>query len=79
MPPSTQTATQTTISQVHPDRILVRGYNLAELAGAYSFGDVVYLLMSGELPPNREGALIEAILVTATGQVAASSWSCNSS
>ena len=55
--------TKTSISQVYPDRILVRGYSLADLAGQRSFGDVVYLLMTGELPTGREGDLIEAMLV----------------
>ncbi len=54
---------QTAISQVYPDRVLLRGYNLADLAGSRSFGDVVYLLMTGELPAGREGQLIEALLV----------------
>jgi len=52
------------ISQVYPDRILVRGYSLVELVGTYTFGDVVYLLMTGELPHGQEGRLVEAILVS---------------
>jgi citrate synthase len=54
---------QTAISQVFSDRILVRGYSLTAMAGTYSFGDVVYLLMTGELPLGQEGEMIEAILV----------------
>ena len=53
----------TAISQVHPDRILVRGYSIADLAGACSFGDVLYLLLRGELPTPNEGKLMEAMLV----------------
>lgn len=53
----------TAISQVYPDRILVRGYNLVELATTHSFGDVVYLLLTGELPRGREGQLIETMLI----------------
>ena len=52
------------ISQLYPDRILVRGYDLVELVGTHTFGDVVYLLMSGELPGGQEGRLVEAILVS---------------
>lgn len=55
----------TAISQVFPDRIIVKGYNLAEMPGRYQFGDVVYLLMSGELPAGHEGDMIEAMLVAA--------------
>ncbi|MEA3334297.1 MAG: citryl-CoA lyase [Chloroflexota bacterium] len=54
---------QTSISQVFPDRILIRGYSLADLIGVYGFGDVVYLLLVGELPTGHEGGLIDAILV----------------
>lgn len=54
---------QTAISQLFPDKILVRGYNLAEMAGRYSLGDTLYLLLTGELPPGREGDLLEAMMV----------------
>ncbi len=54
---------QTKIAELRPDRILARGYNLAEMAGRYSFGDMVYLLLMGELPLGREGDLLEAMLV----------------
>ncbi len=53
----------TAISQIYPDRVLVRGYNLVDMAGGYTFGDVVYLLMTGELPRGPEGRMIEAMLV----------------
>ena len=54
---------QTNIAELHPDRILVHGYNLVEMGGRYSFGDTIYLLLMGELPPGREGDLLEAMLV----------------
>lgn len=54
---------QTTIAEVNDDRILLRGYDLVEMGGRFSFGDTVYLLMMGELPPGREGDLLEAMLV----------------
>ncbi len=57
---------KTAISELYPDRILVHGYNLAEMGGRYSFGDTVYLLLMGELPPGREGDLLEAMLVLTT-------------
>ncbi len=55
--------TRTTIAQLYPDRILVHGYNLVEMGERYSFGDMVYLLLTGELPPGRDGELLEAMLV----------------
>jgi len=54
---------KTTISQLYPDRILVRGYNLVEMAGRYSLGDAFYLLITGELPAGHEGELLEAMIV----------------
>lgn len=54
---------QTQIAELHPDRILVHGYNLVEMGGRYSFGDTIYLLLTGELPPGHEGDLLEAMLV----------------
>jgi citrate synthase len=55
---------KTSISQVRPNEILVRGYPIEELASKRSFGDVVYMLLTGELPVGNEGRLVEAILVT---------------
>jgi len=54
---------ETSIAQLHPDRVLVRGYNLVQMAGRRSFGDTVYLLVMGELPQGKEGDLLEAIMV----------------
>jgi citrate synthase len=54
---------KTAISRLYPDRILVRGYNLVEMAGRYSFGDTFYLLITGELPTGHEGDLLEAMMV----------------
>jgi len=57
---------RTSISQVKPNDIRVRGYDLLELIGNRSFGDVVYLLLSGELPDGNEGRMMDALLVSAT-------------
>ena len=57
---------KTAISRVAPNEIRVRGYDLTEMIGRRSFGDVVYLLLSGELPPGNEGRMIEACLVAAS-------------
>jgi citryl-CoA lyase len=55
---------KTAISKVSPNEILVRGYPIEQLTRHRLFGDVVYLLLTGELPPGKEGRLIEAILVS---------------
>jgi citrate synthase len=54
---------KTAVTEVFPDRIIVKGHSLVELAGRVSFGDLVYLLMRGELPRGKQGALIEAMLI----------------
>src|SRR4029453_7924360 len=53
------------ISQVKPNEILVRGYPIEQLTRHCCFGDVVFLLLTGELPARNEGGLAEAILVAA--------------
>src|SRR5437016_6069506 len=55
---------RTAISQVKPNEILVRGYPIEELIPHCSFGDVVFLLLTGERPRRSEGRLIEAMLVS---------------
>jgi citrate synthase len=54
---------RTAISQVGSNQILIRGYQVQELARKRSFGDVVFLLLTGQLPRGQEGRLVEAILV----------------
>ena len=55
---------KTAISKVSPNEILVRGYPIEQLTRRCSFGDVVFLLLTGELPRRKEGRLVEAILVS---------------
>ncbi|OQX55917.1 MAG: citryl-CoA lyase [Candidatus Aminicenantes bacterium 4484_214] len=55
---------KTSISQVEPNKILVRGYPIDGLMGQISFGQAVYLLFQGKLPPPEVGQLIETILVS---------------
>src|SRR3712207_389604 len=55
---------KTSISKVSPNEILVRGYRVDELTRTRSFGDVVYLLLTGDLPKGNQGKLVEAILVS---------------
>ncbi len=54
---------RTSISLVKPGKILIKGYDLIEMIGKKSFGDMVYLLFQGELPKENEGKMIDAILV----------------
>ncbi len=54
---------KTSISRVAPNDIMVRGYSIEDLTRRCSFGDVMHLLLTGELPVGNEGRMIEAILV----------------
>ena len=55
---------RTAITPIEPNKILVRGYPLDELMGRVSFAEVVYLVLSGELPSAAVGRLMEALLVS---------------
>lgn len=55
----------TSITDIAPDRVLIRGYLIDELMGRVSFGEAIYLVLTGELPSKDVGRLIEALLVSA--------------
>jgi succinyl-CoA synthetase alpha subunit len=52
------------ITRVEPNRVGVRGYDIAELMGRVSFGAAVYLILTGELPAPPIARLMDAILVS---------------
>ena len=54
---------KTAITKVEPNKLLLRGYRIDELMGKVSFSQAVYLTLMGELPPEKVGRLIDAILV----------------
>src|SRR5216110_2404428 len=54
----------TAITRVEPNKLAVRGYNIAELMGRVSFGAAVHLILRGELPSPPIARLMEAILVS---------------
>jgi citryl-CoA lyase len=60
---SDREAWPTALTSIQPNRILIRGYPIDELMGRVSFGDALYLLLSGELPSSTISRLIDAILV----------------
>lgn len=53
---------KTSISKVEPNKIVVRGYNLTDLVGRYSYAALTYLLWRGELPSNDEARMMDALL-----------------
>ena len=54
----------TALTQIEPNKILLRGYALDEIMGRVTFGESIYLLMMGEMPSPGVGRLMEAMLVS---------------
>ena len=54
----------TAITDIEPNSVRVRGYDIADLMGRVSFGQAVYLIIRGELPDEATGRLMEAIIVS---------------
>ncbi len=54
----------TGVTEIKPNRVAVRGYDIAELMGNVTFGQAVYLILRGELPSAAVGKLMDAILVS---------------
>lgn len=54
----------TAITKIEPNKVAVRGHDIAELMGRISFGAAVYLILTGKLPDERTGRLLDAILVS---------------
>ena len=55
---------KTAITKIEPNKVVVRGYRIDELMGRISFGEMVYLVLKGELPTPQIGKLMDAILVS---------------
>src|SRR5436853_7796443 len=51
------------ITRIEPNRVAVRGYDIADLMGRVSFGAAVYLILTGELPSPPVAHLMDAVLV----------------
>ncbi len=54
----------TSITDIQPNRILIRGYAVDELMGRLSFGEAIYLLLRGEIPSATIGRLFSAVLIS---------------
>src|SRR5437868_2056028 len=57
----------TGITRVQPNKVAVRGYDIAELMGRVSFGAAVHLVLKSELPSPPVARLMDAILVSSIG------------
>ena len=61
--PEPTTPWHTAITDVQPDHVRVRGYDIGELMGRVGFGSAVFLILRGKLPDEKVGRLMDAILV----------------
>ena len=55
----------TSIIDIEPDKIAVRGYPIQELIGTLRFPDMIWLMLRGEVPEPAQSRLLEAALVAA--------------
>src|SRR6185369_13001087 len=52
------------LTDIAPNKISVRGYPLDEMMGRLGFAEAVYLLLMGELPTPSIGRMLNAVLVS---------------
>src|SRR6478736_160771 len=52
------------LTEISPNKILVRGYPLDEMMGRLGFAEAVYLLLMGELPTTAIGRMLNAVLIS---------------
>src|SRR6058998_3266347 len=55
---------RTSLTDIAPNKIRIRGYPVDEIMGRLSFADAVYLLLMGELPTPAIGRMLNAVLVS---------------
>ena len=53
----------TSIIDVHPGKIAIRGYPVEQLIGRVRFPEMIWLMLRGELPAPAQAELLEAALV----------------
>src|SRR5437879_9571586 len=54
---------ETSIIDIHPGKIAIRGYPVEQLIGQVRFPEMIWLMLRGELPSRAEAELLEAALV----------------
>jgi succinyl-CoA synthetase alpha subunit len=52
------------VTKIEPNKVAVRGHDIAGLMGNITFGAAVYLILTGKKPDDRVGRLMDAILVS---------------
>ena len=53
----------TSIIDIHPGKIAIRGYPIEQLIGRVGFAEMIWLMLRGELPTADQTALLEAAMV----------------
>ena len=53
----------TSIIDIHPGEIAIRGYPIQELIGRVRFPDMIWLMLRGDLPTRGQSDLLEAAMV----------------
>ena len=53
----------TSLIDIHPGKIAIRGYPIEQLIGNVRFPDMIWLMLRGELPTRVQSELLEAALV----------------
>lgn len=54
----------TSIVDIHPGEIAMRGYPIEQLIGRVTFPEMIWLMLMGELPTREKARLLEAALVS---------------
>jgi citrate synthase len=54
----------TKVTDVGPNKVMVRGYRIDELMGRVSFAQAIWLILMGELPDEKLTKLLEVIFVS---------------
>lgn len=55
---------KTSVTEVRPNRISIRGYSVDKLMGSVSFVQAIYLVLKGEMPSPEVGRMMDAIFVS---------------
>ncbi len=55
---------KTSVTEVKPNSISVRGYPVDQMMGKVTFSQAIYLVLKGEMPSEEVGKLIDAIFVS---------------
>ncbi len=55
---------KTSITKIEPNKVSIRGYPVDKLMGQVSFAQVIYLVLTGEMPSAEVGILVDAIFVS---------------